>query len=76
MPQATDELRARWDIEDGPVWAYLKAKGFAEDRFVILRPSLEHELTDAETSAISFLIQEWDWDYDHNRVATTPEVKP
>lgn len=62
MPQATRELRERWDIADGPVIAYLAAKGFKyTQKWEWLKPTKNHQCTQAEISAILFLIQEWDW---------------
>lgn len=62
MPQATAELQKRWDIDCGPVIAYLEAKGFRRAKGGMwIKPSPDHELTEAETSAIVFLIQEWDF---------------
>ena len=62
MPQASDELRKRWDVGDGPVIAYLKAKGFTLlPNYHWRKPSPDHEVTEAEWSAMDFLVEEWDF---------------
>ena len=62
MPQAPDELQNRWDIDDAPVIAYLRAKGFVLlKNWCWQKPDPAHELTEAERSAIDFLILEWDF---------------
>lgn len=62
MPQASDEMRALWGIDDYPPTAYLKAAGFTLNRdWTWTPPAPDHELTGNERSAIRFLIDEWDF---------------
>lgn len=70
MPTASDELRAEFGIDDGPVIDYLGAKGFK------LLPSFQwvipHDvaMTAKDFRAIKFLCDEWDygswfWQYEY-----------
>lgn len=61
MPQASDDQRADWGIDDGPVIAYLKAAGYRLERDWSWTAPKDHEPTRNELSAIRFLIYEWDF---------------
>lgn len=67
MPSGPPELHEFWSNFDPDGYAdmnaanYLKKQGYREDRFEWLRPSLEHEPTELELSAINYLMWEWDW---------------
>lgn len=69
MPQASDELRAEWcngDPIGGELEAcqHLKIIGFtepADNRWHWRRPSPDYVLTPRDISAITFLIDEWDY---------------
>lgn len=69
MPQATDDLRARWGGEGGVgderAITHLADRGFTFTAGLIQPPSdYDHELdkTDCE-GAIDFLCDEWDYAY-------------
>ena len=66
MPQASDELRAKWGGAQGV--GEDKAEGFLRERgwtltrdWGWLKPTFEHAPTEDELDAIIFLIEEWDY---------------
>lgn len=62
MPQASDELRKKWGIDDGKATKFLKDAGFILNRdWSWTSPKPENEITEDEWGAISFMIQEWDY---------------
>ena len=62
MPQAPDDLRAKWTCESA--LAHLKKDGrFLEDGG-ILRPAMGVTLTQDDKDAIDYLWLEWDFGYD------------
>jgi len=64
MPQASEELRRKWDgpMEDKAM-AFLKKSGFVLTKDWKWKPSTKnHALTEDEYSAILFLMEEWDFD--------------
>ena len=62
MPQASDELRAEFGIDDGPVIRFLEAAGYTQTRdWEWEMPAGPYVPTDKESRAIRFLIDEWDW---------------
>lgn len=62
MPQATEELRAEWGIDDGPVIKWLQDRGWQyTQNWEWIKPSLDYKPTGKEIRAIEFLFQEWDW---------------
>ena len=64
MPQASEELRARWDgPSDELAMAYLTARGFNcdNDYYVFVAPFPEEEMLEADWSAIDFMVNEWDY---------------
>lgn len=60
MPQASDELRMRWDDDAHAVRHLLKNFYIT---FGTITPKAGHEATEEDTSAIDYLIQEWDYAY-------------
>lgn len=66
MPQASDEQRAAWGgvqgVGDDKALDYLKERGFVLTRqWEWRKPTPDHEMTDEDWGAISFLIDEWDY---------------
>lgn len=62
MPQASEDLRAEFGIDDRPVIRFLEAAGYTRtDDWCWLLPEGKIEPTEKEDRAILFLIEEWDW---------------
>jgi hypothetical protein len=62
MPQASDEQRAEWGIDDAPVIAFLRTQGYELTRhWTWIAPTPNHVPSEKEWSAIYFLIDEWDF---------------
>jgi len=63
--------------DDNTVWDFLTKQGFTEDRFLIHIPP-KRKLTEEESEAIQYLIEEWDWDAERNGISIWygNEVKP
>jgi hypothetical protein len=62
MPQASDEQRTEWGIDDAPVIAFLENRGYKLTRqWTWVLPTPDHHPTEKEISAICFLIDEWDF---------------
>lgn len=60
MPQASDELRARWSHQSAG--KFLEAAGYKLTAgFAWLPPSRTHLPTGDERQAIGYLIDEWDY---------------
>lgn len=61
MPQASDELRAKWPGGDSEACRYLEGRGYK------LRSDWQWDVTDVtdelerDVSAIQYLIDEWDY---------------
>lgn len=71
MPQTTDELRAEWTHPHGgyptciceqKAWEHLKSRGFTARGGMITVP-FDIELTERDRSALSFMIDEWDYSW-------------
>lgn len=76
MPQASNELRARWGgfqgVGEDKAEAFLTDHGFIlTDHWSWISPKPEVEVTEDEWSAMDFLVYEWDygWLADMNEVA-------
>lgn len=63
MPQASDELRARWGIDPDRAFRTLSDSRFEIDNGLI-RPRYAVFPTEDEYSAIDFLCDEWDYAWD------------
>lgn len=68
MPSGPPELHEYWSNKDENNYAdvnaqvYLQKQGYTlVNGFEWNRPSLDHEPTEEELSAISYLMWEWDW---------------
>ena len=68
MPSATNELRAKWggvcehDSRIEKAVYYLEQRGYLlTDSWEWVLPHPGHEPTEEETSAIIYMMQEWDW---------------
>jgi DNA-binding winged helix-turn-helix (wHTH) protein len=60
MPQAPDELRAKWD--DDRAIKYLEKRGYKLTKhWTWILPTPNHQITDEEDSAIAYLVFEWDF---------------
>ena len=71
MPQATDELRARWGGRDGigedKALKHLAGHGFKLSRGGIIYPPIGFDPKDDPTDcmgAVNFLCDEWDYGYE------------
>ena len=64
MPQASDELRAKWGGEmgvgDDKAIAFLESKGWKEVGNGMWRRPADRKISDDEWDAIDFLVNEWD----------------
>lgn len=60
MPQATDALRDRWDGEAHAIRSLLPNFYIT---FGSISPKQNYQPTEADLSAIDYLIQEWDYAY-------------
>lgn len=69
MPQATDKLRQLWNGNDGvdDVMAtqYLQSRGFIFSRGGVIVAPVDHEFNEKDYSAIDYMRDEWDYDYDN-----------
>lgn len=69
MPQASEELRAKWGgkcgIMEDKAEKFLRDMGWTEHRFVWHRPSgkAASDISNDEWEALQFLIDEWDHGY-------------
>lgn len=71
MPSGPPELHEFWSnfnehgYADTNAKRYLVSQGYkegdGENRWEWFRPSLDHEPTELEISAINYLMWEWDW---------------
>lgn len=61
MPQASDELRAKWGIDPDKAMGYLTARGFKYSFQLFEWTYPDRPITDEENSALDFLFQEWDY---------------
>lgn len=62
MPQASDELRAEWPGGLEQAEAHLRAQGYRLERdWTWTRPSAILDPSDRDLSAITYLIDEWDY---------------
>lgn len=70
MPQASDEQRElmrRWfgdPIDDGPPYRFLMARGYADRRGMLVKPTSAHTVSTEEWECICFLCDEWDYGFD------------
>lgn len=69
MPQATSELQALWGTSDEKALDQI-LPNFTISRGGIIRPKSGYSPSETDFSAIDFLFQEWDYDYD----LTQPEM--
>lgn len=65
MPQASEELRAKWGGRQGvgedKAAGFLNSRGYREvQNGYWLKPKFDHVVTDDEREALQFLIEEWD----------------
>lgn len=60
MPQASDELRAKFPGHDQEAWEVLK-EHFDDDRGMIRRKDKTRQPTEREFEAIDYLCDEWDY---------------
>jgi hypothetical protein len=63
MPQASDKLREQW-VDDRNALDYLAARGIRERRGGLLVIPNGFELNDMDVSAIRYMIDEWDYDWE------------
>lgn len=63
MPQASDELRAKFPGHDGEAWDVLK-EHFTDQKFVIRPKQAGYVATEREWDAICYLCDEWDYGYE------------
>ena len=63
MPQATDELRAKFPGWDSEALAVLDANFTVSSGGVIRPKALGYQPTEREDDAIDYLFQEWDYGY-------------
>jgi hypothetical protein len=66
MPQASDEDRAKWGgyggVGEDKAISFLLAAGYTLTRqSTWLKPSPDHIVTEDESGAMWFLIEEWDY---------------
>lgn len=63
MPQASDELRKKWNgPDDTTAIKYLESRGYKLTRgWDWELPEGQNKPTDEELSAIEFMFQEWDY---------------
>lgn len=62
MPQATDELRAKWgNGGDEEAWTQLAGKTVEVAGMISFRKG--YEPTEDDLSAVEYLCQEWDYGY-------------
>lgn len=75
MPQATPELRAEWPDGDFQAWEHLNGR-FKDNGGGIIYPLEGVEPTEKDLSAISYLVQEWDYDYSETKppMQVSPKV--
>jgi hypothetical protein len=71
VPQASDELRARWNdgdnVDDVRATDHLFHHGFKVSRGgVIYHPDPNYKPTETDNSAIDYMLDEWDYAYDPN----------
>ena len=62
MPQASDELRAKFPGHDSEALAVIE-KNFVNDKGWISRKDVGYQPTDREWDALTYLIHEWDYAY-------------
>lgn len=62
MPQATQELRDEWGIDDAKAIQYLERRGFTFKGGIIKATDPRAWDDEKARSAALFLIQEWDYD--------------
>lgn len=61
MPQASEELREKWGIDEQKASKFLESHGFKLTKDCQWQAPPEHTITEEEWSAIEFLIDEWDF---------------
>lgn len=64
MPQATQELRDRWDHDtymEKLAWDHLRKRGFTFDRSGMIKAPKGYDPTEDDYSAIDYMCQEWDY---------------
>ena len=64
MPQATDELRAKFPGDDGEALDVLEQNFVVDRTGVIRKKDSAYKPTDREFDAIDYLFQEWDYGYE------------
>lgn len=75
MPQAPEELCARWGIGDEEALEQLSTN-FIVDRGGFIHPRTSYTPTPDDYSAIDFLCQEYDYGYDPGEVEAPPLPQP
>lgn len=81
MPQATDELRARWREPDGSLGERRPIKFLADAGYKLTDDwcwfvPLGHTPTPAEISAVQYMVDEWDYgDFIYQRPLAAPETQ-
>lgn len=62
MPQATDELRAKFPDDDAEALEVIR-ENFNDDKGWITLKDPNYKPTEREWDAVDYLIQEWDYAY-------------
>lgn len=62
MPQGPAHLHVQFG-DDGTAWNYLKRLGFTNNKGMIHPPYRSYSISEEEWDAITYLAQEWDWDF-------------
>lgn len=75
MPSGPPHLHQRFG-DDWTAWRYLRRRGFTMSRAVVSPPCQSYDPTKGEWDAVTYLIQEWDWDYDQTRAPESPPEQP
>lgn len=70
MPQAPNELRAKFPGHDYEALEILKAN-FIENKGVICRKDLTYQPTQREWEAIDYLFLEWDYVFNYEKFSRT-----
>lgn len=67
MPQASDELRAKFPGHDAEALEVLR-KNFRDNKGCLSLKDPNYKPTEREWDAVDYLIHEWDYDYYHNTI--------
>lgn len=67
MPQATQELRDKWDHDtymEKLAWDHLRKRGFTYTRGGIIQAPEDHTFIQDDWDAIDYMCQEWDYGWE------------